>query len=260
MAATVFCHLYTHTRWLLLTTARTRTATVSTKRFVAGQHLIGCWNSFHSILPSLLSSSNSFSEHRRTVTLRQYLYETIQNPVTPNQKANETWYFFGETYSLPWKELLRGYELPPCQACIREVEKNDDITMSFSPGAAVALSFGMGGIGSGVQWHVHGPGWSEVLHGRKHWVLYDRQSQPPTFHPDQTSYNWMSNVYPLLSNNDRPWECTLRPGDMIYFPDMWWHATINLDAYTAFVSTFTQEHLLFRNNRVNRTRHTTTAS
>jgi len=26
-------------------------------------------------------------------------------------------------------------------------------------------------------------------------------------------------------------------------PDMWWHATINIDDYTAFVSTFTQEHV-----------------
>jgi ribosomal protein L16 Arg81 hydroxylase len=32
------------------------------------------------------------------------------------------------------------------------------------------------------------------------------------------------------------------PGDLIYFPDMFWHATINLDPYTVFVSTFTTEH------------------
>jgi hypothetical protein len=28
---------------------------------------------------------------------------------------------------------------------------------------------------------------------------------------------------------------------------MWWHATLNLDDYTAFVSTFTQEHLFASN-------------
>ena len=36
----------------------------------------------------------------------------------------------------------------------------------------------------------------------------------------------------------------VHPGDLLYFPDRYWHATINLDPYTAFVSTFTQEHRL----------------
>ena len=34
----------------------------------------------------------------------------------------------------------------------------------------------------------------------------------------------------------------VNPGDFIYFPDRYWHATINLDPYTVFVSTFTTEH------------------
>ena len=51
-------------------------------------------------------------------------------------------------------------------------------------------------------------------------------------------YNYLS-----MDPTERPFECTLNPGDIIYFPNMWWHATLNLDEYTAFVSTFTQEHL-----------------
>ena len=42
----------------------------------------------------------------------------------------------------------------------------------------------------------------------------------------------------------KPLECTLNPGDLIYFPDGWHHATINLDTYTVFVSAFTTEHNL----------------
>lgn len=42
----------------------------------------------------------------------------------------------------------------------------------------------------------------------------------------------------------KPLECTLNPGDLIYFPDGWHHATINLDVYTVFVSAFTTEHNL----------------
>jgi ribosomal protein L16 Arg81 hydroxylase len=47
----------------------------------------------------------------------------------------------------------------------------------------------------------------------------------------------------IKSIEDRPLECTLSSGDILYFPNMWWHATVNVDDYTAFVSTFTQEHL-----------------
>jgi oxalate decarboxylase/phosphoglucose isomerase-like protein (cupin superfamily) len=43
---------------------------------------------------------------------------------------------------------------------------------------------------------------------------------------------------------------TVDPGDTIYFPDRWWHATINLDPYTAFVSTFTTEHNIDLNDEL----------
>lgn len=72
------------------------------------------------------------------------------------------------------------------------------------------------------------------------WVLY---KDKPNFHKDQTSLNWMEYTYSSMTKKNRPLECTLNPGDIIYFPNMWWHATINLDPYSAFVSTFTQEHL-----------------
>ena len=60
------------------------------------------------------------------------------------------------------------------------------------------------------------------------------------FDKDQSSRQWMEYVYPTVAV--KPVECTLNPGDLIYFPNHWWHATINLDPYTAFISTFTTEH------------------
>jgi hypothetical protein len=35
--------------------------------------------------------------------------------------------------------------------------------------AAVALSFGLAGPGSGVPFHIHGAGYSETIVGRKRW-------------------------------------------------------------------------------------------
>lgn len=177
-----------------------------------------------------LSSSNSLSERRRNIPLEQYLDE-IQTSyeTTPDKLSNETWYLFGETYTTEWQRLLQHYELPPCYTCA--------LTTDEYP---TALAFGIGNRGSGVQWHQHGPGFSEAVHGRKHWVLYPPDTRPPRYHKDQSSRQWMENVYNTAE--PKPEECTLNPGDLIYFPDRWWHATINLDPYTVFVSSFTTEH------------------
>ena len=174
-----------------------------------------------------LSSSNSFSAHRRTIPLIQYLNDTLIKETLPNQLSNESWYLFGETYSDEWQAMMEEFCLPPCQTCTKELS---------------ALAFGIGGRGSGVQWHTHGPGFSQSIHGRKHWVLYPPR-QKPTYDPDYTSRYWMEEIYMNLDNEkEKPYECTLFPGEMIYFPDNWHHATINLDRYTAFLSTFTTEH------------------
>lgn len=199
-----------------------------------------------------LSSSNSFSEHRRTVPLQTYLEEMKQNNgvTSPHQLSNESWYLFGETFGPEWKHMLRDYRLPPCETCRSEY---------------VALSFGIGNRGSGVQWHIHGPGFSEALVGRKHWVLYPPYYPPPFFHHDQSTRNWIETIYTNITkltlsaleqlkdhpddrhllaisrNAGRPFECTLEPGDLIYFPDRWYHATLNCDFYTAFVSSFTSD-------------------
>jgi hypothetical protein len=189
------------------------------------EHLL---DSFPSNFFVTLSSSNSFSEHRRTIPFSQYLQEMEdQSETLPDQRSNETWYLFGETFSDEWKDFLTNYELPICRACVED---------------SVALSFGIGNRGSGVQWHVHGPGFSEAVVGRKReytniltgrmlyirlkslffnknidWILY---KDKPEFHKDQTSRNWMEYTYSSMSSIDKPYECTLDPGDIIYFPNM----------------------------------------
>jgi len=232
-----------------------------------------------------LTGSDSLSSHRRTIPLTQYLNEVLtannnRGETLPNQLGNETWYLFGETFTEEWTAFLQNYQLPPCQSC----------TPLHRIQSKIALSFGIGNIGSGVQWHLHGPGFSETIHGRKHWVMYPPVDRPE-YDLDYASRHWMENTYPTLENwteNDllmekrnhedffrqwngrkssmnngrkdadegsdgdsavkrgpslkKPWECTINRGEMIYFPDQWHHATINLEKYTVFVSSFTTEH------------------
>ena len=96
-----------------------------------------------------------------------------------------------------------------------------------------SLSFGMGGQGTGVPFHFHGPGFQQMIFGRKRWYL---SVEKPSFDPNETTIQWaidrrFRTKQPLL------YECTLNPGDMIFFPNLWWHATLNLD-FAIFLSTF----------------------
>eukprot|EP00611_Tribonema_gayanum_P022364 TRINITY_DN4471_c0_g1_i4.p1 TRINITY_DN4471_c0_g1~~TRINITY_DN4471_c0_g1_i4.p1 ORF type:complete len:130 (+),score=41.20 TRINITY_DN4471_c0_g1_i4:480-869(+) len=128
---------------------------------------------------------------------------------------------FGENFGAEWRDLYAHYTIPS----------------TFTP-AQAALSFGVGGFGSGVAFHMHGPGFSEVLHGAKRWLLY-----PPRTHfkwdPSATTLQWLTDVYPGLKAHERPLECVIAPGEVLYFPSAWYHAIVNVAPYTAFVSSFT---------------------
>ena len=164
------------------------------------------------------------------VPFRRYINEMITQPQTLESLGNETYYLFGSAQGKRFPELLKAYRLPPFDAAVQE-------------GQYSTLSFGLAGKNSGVPFHGHGPGWSEVLHGRKRWFLYPRDdartpSEIVHFDPDASQLQWLSSVYPTLQPSDRPIQCTIKPGEILYFPTWWVHAVLNLDPYTSFVSTF----------------------
>lgn len=166
-----------------------------------------------------LSSANTHSYGTKDVTLREYI-ETMIKPQDPNAPANETFYWFGYNDMEEWKEFFDEYKLPPYEL----------------PRHSPALSFGLAGPGSGVPFHFHGPGFAETLHGRKRWFLTPHHVQPE-FNPNKTTMQWWIEDYKRIAKEIDLYECTLSPGEIIYFPDRWWHATLNLDT-TVFISTF----------------------
>lgn len=102
-----------------------------------------------------LSSSNTFSHGRKSVPLREYLgsmsSDAQQSSAAHRAPANESFYLFGPHASLSPKlsSLVETYVPPP-----------------FS-GDDLAFSFGIGGPGTGIPFHIHGHGFSEVIHGGK---------------------------------------------------------------------------------------------
>jgi hypothetical protein len=137
--------------------------------------------------------------------------------------GGDTLYHFGDNNHIEWAALLDLYVRPPF----------------IPPDAHVALSFGLAGPGSGVSFHVHGAGYSETLIGRKRWLLYAPDQRPP-FDPDESSLAWLARWREGAADiaaHGAPLDCTIGPGEALYFPSRWWHATLNIDE-SVFVSSF----------------------
>lgn len=237
-----------------------------------------------------LTSSNTYSHGKRKMTLSDYIQSTVD---ISSQNANETFYLFGNNYEGIWKQITDNYQIPWCSYC----------------DTAGAKTVGLGGHFSGVSFHWHGPGFSEVLIGKKRWFLYPAeltQLITSTFSPNQTVAEWVKLYYdPLFSSErtvrssnsalgacteeavdgnvtncqnevdsnlvdnfqhdkqtglnvdrnrekeesletlkDNLYECCIEPGELLYFPDLWMHATLNLDRYNVFLSVFLDKQLM----------------
>lgn len=174
-----------------------------------------------------LASSNTYSNEKIKTTMQHYL-DTMMTPVDLSNEANSTWYFFGDYTDSEWADLLQHYILPPWSSLLNP-----------------RLSFGIGPHNSGVPFHFHGPGFSEVFHGKKRWFLYPKDIYPK-FDPAKTTLIWLNEVYPTLPAEEMPYECAITQGEVLYFPGHWYHATLNVGK-TAFISTFTDERELPKN-------------
>jgi hypothetical protein len=105
-----------------------------------------------------LTSSNAYSDGETHMTLSDYLDLMEFQSSNACGTANESLYLFGGNYSPGWNQLMEAYKLPECRAC-RDPPDN------------AAVSLGVGSYLSGVSWHRHGAGFSEVFHGSKRWFL-----------------------------------------------------------------------------------------
>ncbi|CAF1678313.1 unnamed protein product [Adineta ricciae] len=168
-----------------------------------------------------VTTANTYSYKKQHIRLNDYIH-LQQNPSSKIKRwGNETLYWFGDDLlnDQYWlTQILRYYKSPSYTV--------DDFVQP-------SVTFGMGGRGTGVPFHFHGPGFQQMISGRKRWYL---SAEKPTFDPNETTIQWAldqrwKTKQPFL------YECTLNPGDLIFFPNLWWHATLNLD-FAIFLSTF----------------------
>ena len=142
-------------------------------------------------------------------------------------QSNESFYMFGHNDGRePWKSLVAlNYARPPCGP-----------TCS---GRDATPTFGIGSPNSGTSFHFHGPAFSEAIIGSKRWFVY-----PAHLKPDMTQlanvsmWRWAEEILPSLPHREEIYDCTISPGEALWFPTQLYHATLNLDPFNVFMSLF----------------------
>ncbi|CAK9091394.1 unnamed protein product [Durusdinium trenchii] len=150
--------------------------------------------------------------------LEDFLVEGMDEGLYDEETFLEPIYAFDMGLQLPG---LPRIELPKA---IRSLKTS--LTQSD---AAETVSM-LGGPRSAVGWHTHGASLQMILHGRKRWFFYPLNHYPPGDGPGGgfSLTDWIQLVYPTLSADQRPLECVVHAGDIVYVPDGWYHAVVNL--------------------------------
>jgi hypothetical protein len=94
--------------------------------------------------------------------------------------------------------------------------------------------------------------WNAAICGRKRWIFYPPGVTPPGVHPSPDGDHvampislgeWLHNYwdahmerYRTAPIGERPLECTVEAGDVIFVPHGWWHSVVNLDPINVAVT------------------------
>ena len=179
----------------------------------------------HPNLPLQLSTANTYTGREWIeMNLSQYLKNLQQ----------KDFYLFGNTQGDEWSKLLKGYDSPTLPTESFELPKCGMARSYYKK--HYSMTFGLAGKNTGVPFHFHGPGFNEVIHGAKTWFLFPPESKP-AWDPDAPILEWVKTELPKLKR-DSFMQCTVLPGELIYFPKDWLHATFNRADYNVFVATF----------------------
>lgn len=225
----------------------------------------------------ILASSESYSHSKTVTSLEDYVSRVMERPQNPNSPANESWYLFGDTLGKEWAPLVADYPLPMDAAsdsgiCAWGCGTRFSGVSFHTHGAAFAETLhgrkrwwlapprgkpDFSPIRSQFQWALeHDLVASEVepasetqsksnqSHVDSEFQTLDLGTTPSGTHsgPSPTPSGIHSGLSgPESLNAMLLLACTASPGHVIYIPPQWWHATLNLDDWTSFISTFTME-------------------
>ena len=105
-------------------------------------------------------------------------------------------------------------------------------SLAYFSADIASRNFLVGGDRSGLPFHKHARTWQMLFTGRKVWYLL-----PPGVWPEALAKLVGPYLYPAdawaaaadaLPSSEGLLKCEQLPGEILYFPDDWWHATLNV--------------------------------
>lgn len=229
--------------------------------YLTGAEYMGC---------SLVQSVDAADSAPSTATTATTTAWSCPRGSGPSKPATETWYMFGDHIADEWEHLTALYTLPA------DTAHDEGLPVFGVAGLYSGVAFHTHGaawaevLEGGKRWWLAPPALKPSFQGEQHqkdWATsvlpgyqaalgalegevasrgYDRLRDENEAHTNGTAplneaerqlQAWLSSTLstsPLLS-------CELGPGQVLYIPPQWWHATLNTGEYNTFISTFTRE-------------------
>lgn len=91
----------------------------------------------------------------------------------------------------------------------------------------------LGATNTGLSWHQHSQAYNVAMYGARHWFLAAPHN---TMNQVQSTFDWLREwqAPPPEERDERVMRCEQRAGDLIYVPQQWWHATLNVQESVGF--------------------------
>ena len=176
-----------------------------------------------------IKQKNGYGGSKR-ITFRKYITQAFElrpsAPGTPLRKLGEVNYAIDQNFLAEGgRELMEDFHAP---AALASLTKGVPLAEQQAP-----FMF-TGARGSGVGFHRHGEAWNAVVFGRKRWFLFKPEYRSPLLGVDPElsldGLGWFRGFYRQVLDGTAvaPVECVTGPGDVIYIPASWHHATVNI--------------------------------
>jgi len=126
--------------------------------------------------------------------------------------------------SRPLLSLLQhtSYDYPGHEESLHDALGGDWAIPSYLASASAQRTLSLGGKDRGPTMQSHQVAWLALVQGRKFWSLGD-PSEPK---PKEPTCDYETD------RQDPRMQCVIHPGELLYLPESWWHATCNLEKWT----------------------------
>lgn len=134
-------------------------------------------------------------------------------------------YLFDDGSFLRGTGLDKGWLMAPCFSQLGTYYDPSIVPIQTKG----ALTFALGGDGQGIPFHFHADAYNLLLHGRKRWAIYGPHQMTPTGYSSTESFaNWLETRQGGEGFVPPTWECVQEPGELLYIPEGFFHATVCL--------------------------------